>query len=169
MIKNKTFSIILFALLFSACHYSNKWTTVSNNNEFSAEVPSWMNKTDDLLSGAPLQYCNRFRSVYFIVIKDKQDTLPPFTEYAANNISVLKNAMQKAQVTDSTVTELGGLKGIHSEVMGNMGKEKIFYSHYSLEGKKGYNYQVCIWTRGEERKLRYKDDINRMLESFKAL
>lgn len=167
--KHITFSIIFFTLFLSACHYSKQWTSVSVNNEFSAAVPSWMNKTDELLPGAPLQYSNRFRSVYFVVIKDKQDTLPPFAEYAARNISVLKRAMQKAQVADSSAAELGGLQGIHSEVMGNMGKEKIFYSHYSLEGKNGYNYQVCVWTRGEERKLRYKDDLNGMLESFKAL
>lgn len=163
------YSVCFFAALISACRYSDTWETKNFNNEFTAEIPSWMEKTDELKEGAPLQYRNRFRNVYFIVIKDKQDTLPPFPTYVANNIAVLKRALTQPLVTDSANAELGGLEGVRSEVMGNMGDEKIFYTHYSLQGKKGFNYQVCIWTRGEERKLRYSAEMNRIIQSFKML
>ncbi|MBX2902503.1 MAG: hypothetical protein KF872_03020 [Chitinophagales bacterium] len=159
----------LVLLLHSSCSYSDTWEVVNVNNEFSADIPSWMDKTDELKDGAPLQYRNRFRNVYFLVIKDKQDSLPAFPVYAAQNISVLKRAVEHPIVSDSATAELGGLVGVHAEVMGNMGEEKIFYTHYSLQGKNGYNYQVCIWTRGEERKLRYNEEMHRMIQSFKLL
>lgn len=167
--KNLSFLLCLNIFLFSGCEYSNQWQTVTVNDEFTADIPSWMSKTDELLAGAPFQYCNRFRNVYFVVIKDKQDTLPEFPNYVARNISILKAALDLPKVVDSTDAELGSLAGVHSDVMGSMGNEKVYYSHYSLQGKHGYNYQLCIWTRGEERKLRYNEDMNRMIESFRAL
>lgn len=169
MKKNLLYLGYILAAFISACRYSDFWETKNFNNEFTAEIPSWLEETDELKEGAPLQFRNRFRNVYFIVIKDKQDTLPPFPTYVANNIAVLKRALTQPLVTDSANAELGGLEGVRSEVMGNMGGEKIFYSHYSLQGKNGYNYQVCIWTRGEERKLRYSNDMNRIIQSFKML
>jgi hypothetical protein len=158
--------MLLFTL---SCRYSDQWETKNINNEFSAEIPSWMEKTDKLKEGAPLQYRNRFRNVYFIVIKERQDTLPPFEKYVERNTEVLKRALSRPLITDSTEVELSGLKGVKTEIVGNMGEEKIFYTHYSLQGNSGYYYQLCVWTRGEERKLRYGSEMNRMIESFRLL
>ncbi|MCS6819287.1 MAG: hypothetical protein NZ522_04995, partial [Chitinophagales bacterium] len=99
----------------------------------------------------------------------QQDTLPPFPDYVSRNIQILRNVLTNPIVTDSVSTELGGLPGVRTEIFGNMGEEKIYYTHYSLQGKNGFCYQVCVWTRGEERKLRYRQDMERMLASFRML
>jgi len=172
--SEKIFSVlVVFALITfttSSCKYKEKWEQVNVNNEFTMEVPSWMEKTSDLKEGAMFQYRNRFRSVYAIVVKEKADTLPQdFGAYVSANISVLKNVLTNPVVSDSSVVALDNLSGIRAEVYGRMGEEKIFYTHYTLKGSKGYNYQICAWTRGEDRKLKYTSDINRIIASFKQL
>jgi len=162
------FAFIVFT--FSSCKYKEQWEQVNVSNEFTMEVPSWMEKTSELKEGAMFQYRNRFRSVYAIVVKEKADTLPQdFGAYVSANIAVLKNVLTNPVVSDSAVVELDKLSGIRAEVFGNMGEEKIFYTHYTLKGNKGYNYQICAWTRGEDRKLKYNSDINRIISSFKQL
>jgi hypothetical protein len=161
---------VVIVLTLSACKYKEQWEKINVDNEFTMEVPSWMEETSELKKGAMVQYRNRFRSVYAIVIKEKADTLPKdFGTYVAANIAVLKNVLTNPVVSDSVVVELDNLLGVRAELYGNMGEEKIFYTHYSLQGAKGYNYQICAWTRGEERKLKYNDDMNRIIASFKQL
>jgi hypothetical protein len=49
-----------------------------------------------------------------------------------------------------------------------MNGEMIYYSILTLETKDKF-YQECIWTRGEDRKLKYGKDIERILLSFKLI
>ncbi len=163
------FSLTVLLSTFS-CKYKEVWELVNVDNQFTMEVPSWLEKTNELLPGAPFQYRNRFRNVYVIVNKEKQDTLPAeFSAYASRNISVLKAVLTNPMVSDSVYIALNGWQGLRTEVIGSMGEDKIFYTHYSLNGGDGFNYQLCGWTRGEERKLRYNEDINRILNSFKPM
>ncbi len=164
------FAFTFFAFTVSSCKYKEQWDKVNVNNEFTIEVPSWMEKTSELKEGAAFQYRNRFRSVYVIVVKEKTDTLPQdFGTYVSANIAVIKNVLTNPVVSDSAIVELDKLSGIRAEVFGNMGEEKIFYTHYSLKGNNGFNYQICAWTRGEERKLKYNSDINRIIGSFRQI
>jgi hypothetical protein len=169
-IFNAIVVVALIAFAATSCKYKEQWEQVNVNNEFTMEVPSWMEKTSELKEGAMFQYRNRFRSVYAIVVKEKADAVPQdFGAYVSANITVLKNVLTNPVLSDSSVVELDKLSGIRAEVYGNMGEEKIFYTHYTLKGDKGFNYQICAWTRGEDRKLKYNNDINRIIASFKRL
>ncbi|MBS1612863.1 MAG: hypothetical protein JST49_08590, partial [Bacteroidetes bacterium] len=74
----------------------------------------------------------------------------------------------KPVVTDSTSITTGGLTGSRVEVYGKMNDEAIYFTEVLLEGK-GKLYHYSIWTRNEKRKLDYKNDINKIVTSFKVL
>jgi len=165
-------SALLLALLccgIFSCHYSNEYQTVNADNKFTISVPGWMKKTDDLKPGAPFQYSNRFRNFYAIgTADDKVKFNKPTAAVINENLDILRKAMANPVLTDSTGVEIGGLKGIRAEIYGKMNGENIYFSEVVLEGSTQI-YHLSIWTRSEDRKLRFKEDINRILSSFKPI
>ena len=72
-------------------------------------------------------------------------------------------------VTDSVeVTTESGIKGTRVEISGKMTGEDIYFSEVLFEGKKGL-YHLSIWTRSSNRKLHFKEDINKIIASFKEI
>ena len=166
--KNHT-SLVLIALsgltLYS-CKYSYKEETVNVKNEFTMTVPDYLTRAENLKPGADFQYSNRFRNTYVVVFSDKKDK--DFQTYYHEQVAVIKKVLDKPMVNDSLSVELPGAKGIHTELAGTMQGEMIYYSLQTLETKDKF-YQECIWTRGEDRKLKYGKDIERILQSFKLI
>ena len=163
------FTGLLFAVIVSSCKYSDKYETVEVNKQFSLSIPSWLKKEDNLKPGAPFQYANRFRNFYVIgePVAKSGNSLA-FKNALDANIALVKKAMKKPMVTDSVEITYSGIKGVRIEVMGEMSEEKIFFSEVLLDGKKSY-YHLSIWTRSEERKLKFKEDIQQILSSFQEL
>jgi hypothetical protein len=161
--------IFISAVIVSGCKYSDKYETVEVNKEFSLAIPSWLKKEDNLKPGAPFQYANRFRNFYAIAepVAKGTDSAAFITALNAN-LTLVKKAMNKPMVTDSVAVDYSGTKGIRVEVMGEMSGEKIYFSEVMLDGKKSF-YHLSIWTRSEERKLKFKEDIGQILTSFKEL
>jgi hypothetical protein len=161
--------IFISVTILSGCKYSNKYESVEVNRQFSISIPSWLKKEDNLKPGAPFQYANRYRNFYAIA-----ETVTKGTDSAAfihaldANLQLVKKAMTKPMVTDSVAVDYNGTKGIRVEVMGEMSGEKIYFSEVLLNGEKNF-YHLSIWTRSEERKLKFKDDIQQILSSFKEL
>ena len=104
--------------------------------------------------------------MYVVVFSDKKDK--DFQTYYAEQINVIKKVLDKPMVNDSLPVEIAGAKGIHTEIAGKMQGEMVYYSVLTLETKDKF-YQDCIWTRGEDRKLKYGKDIERILLSFKLI
>ena len=82
------------------------------------------------------------------------------------NLGILSKAMVKPIINDSTAVTIGGLNGARVEISGKMTGEDIYFSEVVLEGKTRF-YHLSIWTRNAERKLKFKDDIDHILSSFK--
>ena len=156
----------LIVLTFASCKYSYKSETINVNNQFTMSVPDYLKKCDDLKPGAEFQYKNRYRSTYALVFSDKKDK--SFPEYYTEQITALKKAVDKPMVNDSVIINIPGATGVHTELAGKMQGEMIYYSVLTLETKDKY-YQSCIWTRGEDRKLKYGKEIESMLLSFKLV
>lgn len=129
-------------------------------------VPDYLSKADNLKPGADFQYSNRFRNMYVVVFSDKKDK--DFQTYYNEQINVIKKVLDKPMINDSLPVEIAGAKGIHTEIAGKMQGEMVYYSVLTLETKDKF-YQDCIWTRGEDRKLKYGKDIERILMSFKLI
>ncbi|MFN8317733.1 MAG: hypothetical protein U0T32_14890 [Chitinophagales bacterium] len=159
-------SVLLFA---QSCSYNQQPKTVVIDNQFSMLVPSFMKEDKEVRPGSPFQYANRFRNLYSTVFFDKKDAVKlPVEQYYNSQIQIIKNVLEKPMVTDSAGITIDGQHAIHTEVFGKMQGEYIYYSHLLIEAPDKY-YQVCVWTRGEDRKLKYAKDIEGLLYSFKLV
>jgi hypothetical protein len=156
--------IALSGLILSSCKYSYKDETISVKNEFMMTVPDYLSPADNLKPGADFQYSNRFRNMYVVVFSDKKDK--DFQTYYNEQTAILKKSLDKPMVTDSLPVQIPGARGVHTELAGRMQGEMIYYSIQTFETA-GKFYQECIWTRSEDRKLKYGKDIERILASFK--
>ena len=172
MKKNSVFllSIVYFLLTTtSSCKYSNEYQTVNANNKFSISVPSWMKEDKALKEGADFQYANHFRNMYAIgETISKTDLKKSNAEIMNDNLSRLRKSMTNAVVSDSVDIAVGSLKGTQVEMYGKMSNENIYFSEVLVEGQKNI-YHLSIWTRGENRKLHFKEDINKIIASFKEI
>jgi len=166
--KKAVFLCSVFCVLFSinSCKYVYKFEIIKVGNDFTLSVPNYLSKVDDLKAGAEFQYANRFRNTYSVIFSEKKDK--DFSSFYKENMKVIKSVLEKPVVSDSSALEIGGAKGVHTELYGKMQGEFIYYSVLTLESANKY-YQYCIWTRGEDRKLKYGEDIQKMLLSFQLL
>ena len=135
-------------------------------DKFSLMVPSWVKEDKTLKQGANFQYANRFRNFYAIGEVLGKDTSKSIQSIMATNIGIISISMGHPVISDSTGVTIGGINGARVEIFGNMSNEPIYFSEVVLEGKNGF-YHLSIWTRTADRKLKFKDDIDRILNSFK--
>lgn len=166
MKKVLTLIALCSALLIQSCKYSTEWQTATAGENFALSLPPWLEKVDNLKPDAQLQYSSQYRNFY--VIGETLNASKPAAAIVSENIDRLKLSMTKPVVTDSTSITAGGLTGSRVEVYGKMNDEAIYFTEVLLEGK-GKLYHYSIWTRNEKRKLDYKNDINKIVTSFKVL
>lgn len=153
----------------SSCKYSTEYQQVNAGNKFSVTVPSWMKQQDNLAQGAQFQYANRFRNFYAIgFATDKAPAKATLAEFLRTNTDTLKAHLTRPIVTDSVAVTIGGMPGARLEVLGKMDGEDIYFSEVFLEGRSRY-YHLSVWTRNAERKLKFKEDINHILNSVKEI
>lgn len=158
-------TVMCAVLVLGACKYSGEYQTVNANNKFSLSLPSWMKEAKDLKPGADLQYANRFRNFYAIGETVQGTDLHSLMQA---NIATLRKSMPDAVVSDSLEISAGDVKGVRAEVFGKMSKENIYFSEVLFTGKKA-TYHLSVWTRSESRKLHFKEDINKIIASFKEI
>ena len=166
-LKKLNYLVACFVLLaFSACKYAKEYKQVKAGDKFTMMVPPWVKEETTLKPGAEFQYANRFRNFYTIGETLEKDSAKALASIVSTNLSVLSKSMDKPVMTDSADVTIGGLKGVRIEIFGNMNGEAIYFSEVVLEGKNRF-YHLSIWTRTADRKLKFKDDIDRILTSFK--
>lgn len=156
-----TFSII------TACTYSGEFREIETDGLYSISFPDYMNKSKETLhQNAILEYSNRFRNLYAVVVRDDK-TDDDFFTYQQMQINDLKNydLLLNPLVTDSVFKD--NPKSILIELYGIMEEENIYYWHKTIESDK-YFYQVILWTRSMDRKQRYGPDVEKIIDSFKA-
>jgi len=165
-----SFSCVLCLVsCLSSCKYSNEYQAINANNKFSIAIPSWMKEDKSLKEGADFQYANHFRNVYAIGETIDRTTLKRTNaEIMQDNLNRLRKAMTNPVVSDSIDVTVGNLKGTRVEMYGKMTGENIYFSEVIFEGSKNI-YHLSIWTRSENRKLRFKEDINKIIASFKEI
>ncbi len=128
-----------------------------------------MKEEKTLKEGADFQYANHFRNMYAIgETINKTDLKRTNAEMMNDNLNILRKSMTNAVVSDSVEVIAGSLKGTRVEMYGKMSNENIYFSEIIFEGQKSI-YHLSIWTRGENRKLHFKEDINKIIASFKEI
>lgn len=159
-----TACLIVFTL--TACKYSKEYKLVKAGDKFTMRVPPWVKEDPKLKPGAEFQYANRFRNFYAIGETVNKDSTKSVATIMTTNLGILYKATVKPIVNDSTTVTIGGLNGARAEFSGKMNGEDIYFSEVVLEGKIRF-YHLSIWTRNADRKLKFKEDIDKILNSFK--
>src|ERR1043165_5005113 len=155
--------LLALCSFFSSCNYSKEYQQLNINNQFSISFPSWMKEDKTLKEGAPFQYANHFRNFYAIgEVINRGDTKRTTGEIMTDNLNVLRKSLTKPEVTDSVDFAANGVKGTHVVIYGKMNDENIYFREVLYEGKNNL-YHISIWTRSEPRKLRFKEDINKII------
>jgi hypothetical protein len=161
---------LFFVVVLSACNYGTEMQTINAANKFSLSIPPWLEEEKGLKEGAEFQYANRFRNFYVVgeTLKSTDSTtaaklIKSFVQHLRDT-AVMKDAL----LTDSAAFSTNGANGVRAEVFGKMDGESIYFSEVVVQGKNGF-YHISVWTRSEERKLRFKNDITAILESFKEI
>jgi len=159
---------VMALMALSACKYPTEYKEVKVGDKFTMMVPPWVKEDEKLKPGAEFQYANRFRNFYAIAEIVSKDSTKSLSSLTTANLAVLAKSMTKAKVDDSTSVTINGLPGVRVEYRGLMTGEEIYFSEVVLEGKSRF-YHLSIWTRTAERKLKFKDDIDKIINSFKEL
>lgn len=161
--------LISWLLLLSSCKYSTQYQTVNANQKFSLTIPPWLKEDDELKPGADFQYSNHYRNFY--AIAETVDTIRQ-TSYMPvvmeQNLNVLRKSLVQPLVSDSNAATIGGLPAIRVEIFGKMSNENIYFSEVLVQGKQ-HLFHLSVWTRGENRKLNFKEEINQLIASFKEI
>ena len=155
-------------LALAGCKYSKEYKLAKGGDKFTMMVPSWVKEDKTLKPGAEFQYDNRFRNFYAIGEVSAKDSLSSASSVMSANLNLWRKAMAKPVVDDSTSVTIGGLDGARVEISGQITGETIYVSEVVLAGKNGF-YHLSVWTRTADRKLKFKEDIDKILASFKEL
>lgn len=165
------FIVVLISIVIASCTYKNEWHVLSVNNKFSVELPDYMTESKKLRDDAVLQYENRYRNTYIIVLEHEKKGMN-LASFDTQVIRPLLTYVDKGIITDSTNIQVGELNARMNKIMGEMPSgdemDHIYYTHYSIDGKKKF-YEICTWTRGPKRLDQYGPDLKRMMDSFKEL
>lgn len=126
-----------------------------------------MKEDNELKPGADFQYSNHYRNFYAIAetVAGQNATLPVMME---QNLNILRKSLVQPLVSDSNTVTIGGLQALRVEIFGKMSNENIYFSEVLIQGKRN-RYHLSVWTRGENRKLNFKEEINNLIGSFREL
>lgn len=190
----KLLSILLCALLLSSCNDSSreklKETIASidtgdklktiNINKYSIGIPDYMEKMTDLNDEASLQYGDKFKEFYVIVIDETHGSVDSAFSEGGYTDSLgdpeLFNALYKLMKESYTsgVKDVRNIKERDFSISGMPAKELTFNGtldtydvYYNVSFVKGPTqfFQVFTWTMGKY-KEKYEPTMHNMINSL---
>lgn len=159
MLKMKNKYLLLFILFGSACQqYSESF--IVDKSDFQITLPGFVQE-EELAEDAELEYANRYRNFYIVVLKSKDSiSRDSFWKITTNRIalSILEPKIDSVHKGQTIETKISGK--FKDE------KEPIFYTQ-KLVYQPGNSYLITVWTRGKERYEKYQGEIQQIMNSFK--
>lgn len=148
------------------------------NNQYSIEIPTFMNKSNDLNIEASLQYQNIFKETYVIVIDEPKDEFKSvfigLDEYdnsvsAAKNYKDIQLQFLEEEVIIKSIDEkessiINGLPFEITEVDATVEGIDIGYTIAFVEGAKNV-YMIMAWTM-QNRHEKYSQLFEKIVKSF---
>lgn len=177
----KIISLLFFALLFSCNEnlQNEKYEKKTVENKFSLLIPESLEQTTELNDVACLQFQNKKRDFYIIVLDEPKDA---FTRAVDNKVlhttadlngyyKVVVENFRKITTKDFKVYDIEKKKINHSNAVifsmsGRNEDYSIFYRYAVVESKNRY-YQIMLWTSTLQEQ-QYIDRMNKIISSFKT-
>jgi hypothetical protein len=175
---------LLAAAFFStplAMQTDTDWFTVDDNELFTFELPSYMEKTTDLNDEAACEYQyvdspyqKGGREIYMLVMFETKEEIEEyeldFTFDAKNYwelaVESLTEPLKAVKILspELRIENFNEMNLTRSFVFAKFGKIKVYYNLAVYEGEHAF-YQVLAWTVNEHFEY-YKPDMERIIESF---
>ena len=167
-------TIVLLPLLMAllvGCSYSSEMQEMKIDNRFSIKVVGYLSPSGKLHPNPDLQYENRFRTVYLLVLDTIKTTGVDLDSFSKKAIETLASgSTEKAHWTRvDSVTTINGAPGRQYDMRMIMTGEEVDFKIVTVESKDRF-YQALGWTlHARKNRDQYLKDINTMVTSFKLL
>jgi len=152
---------IFYFFCISSCQDYSKSIVIQDKN-FELTLPGFV-KEEDLAEDAVLEYANRFRNFY-IVVMELKDTTSKDSLWNQTTQRIAKGLIgTKVDTIHSAPNQ------IITTIVGKFKdeKESLYYTQ-KLIYIPGNSYLITLWTRGQERYKKYEGEIGSIISSFKT-
>lgn len=145
-------SILLLLASFSAAQAQTQFTERKGGHSYSMEIPSYMVKTYELNDVASLQYFNKNKEAYAIVIEDSKDELETkgllfenATEFLDNFATDYKKDEKRRKLSKTKAFESNGNQVAQNELKWT-DEDGDFFMLLTVVETKTHFYKVICWT-----------------------
>lgn len=173
----KRISLAFLSLVLLACNTKIELPkAVTINDLYSVEMPSNLAPLEDLQENASLQYGNKFKEVYTVVIDEDKESFNKaaeesgkkgnLTTYAQETLSHYEGS-RSFNLIESKDETINNLPAKTYEITAKVKGIDLYYNLGVVEGKNHY-YRVINWTL-ETNKDAQRENMNQVLKSFKEI
>ena len=173
--KLKFIAAALTLFILSSCNDTVE--TVKVDGKYTIDLPSYLNKADDLNKAASLQYKNEMREFYVLVFDEPREDF--HKAVTAGGLDYGPNLDGYSGLLADDITKASGLEvhpelkkktinGLNARILEIEGKVKdldIYWKIAYLEGKNRY-YQILTWTT-PSKKADNEEAMDAVIISFK--
>lgn len=143
----KQLFILLFVVLsaMSSCNYSEEPIQVDTKIGLSLALPPYVKKTDRLSEDAIIQYENKFRTFYTLLLNESETNSVIALKKATDQ---LKGVMRKP-VLENFQAENDHFKFHSQKITGYIDDENFVY-YIGIFAHENKLYQLVVWTKREK-------------------
>lgn len=152
--------------ILSSCEYSEEFK-VHESKHVSLEIPSYMDKTNRLSTEAIMQFQNRFRNLYAVVLQKNKKPNQDLEKVTYESVKLLKSRLTNGVVEQQYAINLSGRKAIRCFVSGEIDERPFAYEMVIMEGENHF-FELTIWTT-QEKFNTFGTDIEKIITTFKEL
>lgn len=156
---------IILCLSVWSCTNDEAFHNVQVNDLYSIDLPMYLDSTAEFNADASLQYVNKDKAVYIMVID--QDKAEWDSKVSIDEYFDLVSAQFVRDTADAflpDIREVNGLKSLQTEATGMENTHKIYYKLAVVESNSHF-YQILAWTLLKQ-KEEYAGDLQRVIDSF---
>lgn len=160
------YSIVILFLLFSfsSCKYQEGTFEVKADDVFKLELPNYVSSTQQLAPGSPIQFLNRYRTIYVVGLYDSKGKSRTLASYDSTVIKRFSLDLKEFKSQKIREQRNDGLQQNFYRLEGKSTGENIVYFLMTAEDNE-YYYQVCTWTL-DFRLEKYEQDLKSIIASF---
>lgn len=135
------------------------------DQQFSLEIPDYLERQESMNSDAPLQRANVYESTYLI---GRYDTLPEGElDLEAYYLNTFQQILPGVPVPYPDTIQIDGKLALHVQTRGSFSNRTLIYD-LTLIQSENFLYQILSWTE-EKEAPKYLDDMERIWRSFREL
>ena len=157
----RTFTIVIAVFLCWSCTTEGTFRQVSVNDLYSIDLPEYLDSTAEFNPDASLQYVNKDKAVYIMVIdqnKAEWDDNVSIDQYF--NLVSRQFTQDTEQDISPASRQVNGLNSLQTEATGMENTHEIYYKLAVVESNSHF-YQILAWTLLKQ-KDRYAGDLQRV-------